>query len=492
MSTAPGISAPNSSGPATTFYEAYPLKDLRPAEYNPRHLSEEAFERLQASITRHGVVKPVILNANGTLVAGHQRTKAMTALGMTHTPAVKLGQVVRLTDEIQFNLLHNRVETEASVVYAQPGPIGEWSWIPWQTIDVAVSRNKPFQQAISHMTGGHGAWGSVVIDDQGQIALNAEYAVVAAANHFDVLAWTCPSLDAAQLVADLTGEYGVYDWSGLEDQAPVYNQHIVQPKRLRQYTSLRRAGKLAYKSEVWEKLALPRLRERPQTRVVDFGAGHGDYAKKLRPEGYSIDDYEPYRTTPGKYAVDIKGVVSMIRTIEKRLAEHGLYEMVVLDSVINATTSLDYQHWVLTAVNALCAGDGTVCIGTRNLLVEQAFEAKQHTTSANDSTRLSFLDAENVDMRFMQGKWMRIRYHTPGSLTELLEAYFGQVTVAGRSNATLRAVCKDPLPLSDLDYEKALDEEFNMPYPNDFRHGRHKQLTEILIKLVKERNSRAD
>ncbi|MGV9566161.1 hypothetical protein [Streptomyces sp. NPDC003480] len=241
---------------------------------------------------------------------------------------------------------------------------GEWSWSPWQTINVAQSRNKPFQQAISYMMGGHGAWGSVVIDDQGQIALNADYAVVAAANHFDVLAWTCPSLDAAQLVADLTGEYAVYDWTGLEDQAPFYNQHIVQPKRLRQYTSLRKQGQLAYKSEVWEKLALPRPRKRPETRVVDFGAGHGDYAKKLRPEGYSIDDYEPYRTTPGKYAVEIKSVVSMIRTIEKRLAEHGLYEMVV-DSVINATTSLDYQHWVLTAVNALCAADGTVCIGSR-------------------------------------------------------------------------------------------------------------------------------
>lgn len=487
MSNAPTSSASNSSGPTTTFHVAYPLKDLRPADYNPRHLSDEAFERLQKSIGRHGIVKPVILNADGTLVAGHQRTKAMSALGMTHTPAVMLGHKVRLTDEIQFNLLHNRVETEASVVYAQPGEIGAWSWIPWRTIEVVQSRNKPFQQAISFMTGGHGAWGSVVIDDQGQIALNAEYAVVAAKNHFDVLAWTCTSLDAAQLVADLTGEYGVYDWTGLEDQAPVYNQHIVQPKRLRQYTSLRKAGKLAYKSEVWEKLALPRLRERPDLRVVDFGAGHGDYAKKLRPEGYLIDDYEPYRTTPGKYAVDIRGVVSMVRTIEKRLAQHGLYDMVVLDSVINATTSLDYQHWVLTAVNALCAGDGTVCIGTRNLLAEQAFERSQHSTS-RESTRLSFLDHENVDMRFMQGKWMRIRFHTPESLAELLGAYFGEVTVAGRSNATLRAVCKNPLPLSDLDYEKALDEEFNMPYPNDFRHGRHKQLVENLVKLVSERN----
>ncbi|MFE2584016.1 ParB N-terminal domain-containing protein [Streptomyces sp. NPDC059378] len=477
----------NTGAPTTTFYEAYPLTDLQPADYNPRLLSDEAFERLKQSIGRHGIVKPVILNADGTLVAGHQRTKAMKALGITSTPAVMLGTKVRLSDEIQFNLLHNRVETEASVVYAQPGPLGAWSWIPWQTINVANSRNKPFQQAISYMTGGHGAWGSVVIDDQGRIALNAEYAVVAAANHFDVLAWTCTSLDAAQLVADLTGEYGVYDWTGLEDQAPVYNQHIVQPKRLRQYTSLRKAGRLAYKSEVWEKLALPRLREAPDLRVVDFGAGHGDYAKKLRPEGYRIDDYEPYRTTPGKYAVDIKGVVEMIRTIERRLAEHGLYDMVVLDSVINATTSLDYQHWVLTTVNALCRPDGTVCIGTRNLLAELAFENKQHATSRHDSTRLSFLDKENVDMRFMQGKWMRIRFHTPESLHELLGAYFGEVKVAGRSNATLRVVCRKPLKLSDLDYEKALNEEFNMPYPGDFRHGRHKRLVEILIKLVQER-----
>ncbi|MFF3465351.1 hypothetical protein [Streptomyces sp. NPDC002619] len=144
---------------------------------------------------------------------------------------------------------------------------------------------------------------------------------------------------------------------------------------------------------------------------------------------------------------------------------------------------------MLTAVNALCAADGTVCIGTRNLLVEQAFENKQHSTSRNDSTRLSFLDFENVDMRFMAGKWMKIRYDTPESLAELLEAYFGEVKVTGRSNATLRAICRNPLRLSDLDYSKALDEEFNMPYPNDFRHGRHKQLVEILVKLTNERNT---
>src|SRR5262249_29282648 len=156
----------------------------------------ESFTRLQASLRRHGVVKPVILNADGTLVAGHQRTKGLKAIGQTTTPAMILPQKVRLQDEIKFNLLHNRVETESSVVYAQPGPIGQWCWIPWQTIQVEESKNVPFQQAIGFMTAAHGPWGSVVIDDQGRIVLNAEYAAVAKSQRFDVLAWTVASFDA--------------------------------------------------------------------------------------------------------------------------------------------------------------------------------------------------------------------------------------------------------------------------------------------------------
>ena len=56
-----------------------PMGDLKPADYNPRRISPTAFGILQDSIRALGVVKPIILNADGTIVAGHQRTKAMTA-----------------------------------------------------------------------------------------------------------------------------------------------------------------------------------------------------------------------------------------------------------------------------------------------------------------------------------------------------------------------------------------------------------------------------
>ncbi|MEU7015895.1 methyltransferase domain-containing protein [Streptomyces sp. NPDC046385] len=443
-----------SKAPTTTFHEAYPLDELRPADYNPRRLSATAFTRLQASLRRHGVVKPVILNADGTLVAGHQRTKGLKAIGLTHTPAVMLGTKVRLQDEFQFNLLHNRVVTEASVVYADPGELGTWSWIPWQSIRVAERKNLSFVNAIGHMTAGHGPWGSVVIDDQGRIVLNAEYAVVAAINRFDLLAWTVPSSEAAQLHADLTGEYGVYDWTAIEGKAPVWNQHIVQPKRLRQFSSKAKAGKLAYGSETWDQLVTPWLK--PSHRVVDFGAGYGDYAKHLRAKGFNIHDYEPYRCKDGSYAVDIRAVVGMLRDIDKDIQANGLYDVVVLDSVINATTSLDYQHWVLTTVNALCAADGVVCLGTRSLGRELRDEQAKRVTSQTATTKMSFLDENNVEMSFVKGKWQKLRFHTPESLEPLLRRYF--------------------------------EEEFNMPYPNGFRHDRHLELVGNLIKLVIERN----
>ncbi|WP_433547186.1 ParB N-terminal domain-containing protein [Streptomyces sp. CA-294286] len=468
------------------FDPVYPLAKLRPADYNPRRLSPESFIRLQGSLSRHGVVKPVILNADGTLVAGHQRTKGLKAIGQETTPAMILPQKVRLQDEIKFNLLHNRVETESSLVYAEPGPIGQWCWIPWQSIQVAESKNVPFQQAIAFMTAAHGAWGSVVIDDQGRVVLNAEYAAVAKTQRFDVLAWTCASSDAGELVQDLTGEYGVYDWTGLEEQAPVWNQHIVQPNRLREHSSKAKADQVRYKSEVWERLVRPRITT--STRIVDFGAGHGDYARHLRAEGYKVQDYEPYRTLKGKYSLDIRTIVGQIRGIERELRARGLYEVVVLDSVINATTSLDYQHWVLLTVNALCAADGQVCIGTRNLDRELAYENSGHSIS-RDSTRLNFLDSENVDMRFVKGKWQRIRFHTPESLRGLLLRYFEDVQLSDASRATVKAVCHNPRAFAAEEYEEAFRNEFNMPYPNEYRHNKHEGIVGILVELIKDRNS---
>lgn len=50
------------------------LKDLNPAEYNPRTISEKEFNKLTQSIREYGLVDPILINMkNMTIIGGHQR-----------------------------------------------------------------------------------------------------------------------------------------------------------------------------------------------------------------------------------------------------------------------------------------------------------------------------------------------------------------------------------------------------------------------------------
>ena len=67
-----------------------PIKDLKFADYNPRKISKENFERLRRSIKEFGFTVPNTVNShNGrenVLIGGHMRTRAAEAEGMTEVP----------------------------------------------------------------------------------------------------------------------------------------------------------------------------------------------------------------------------------------------------------------------------------------------------------------------------------------------------------------------------------------------------------------------
>lgn len=70
--------------------EMVKISALKPAEYNPRVIDSEVLERLKKGIQQYGLVEPLVINADGTLIGGHQRLKASQALGMTEVPCVRL------------------------------------------------------------------------------------------------------------------------------------------------------------------------------------------------------------------------------------------------------------------------------------------------------------------------------------------------------------------------------------------------------------------
>lgn len=64
-----------------------PIGDVRPYEDNPRD-NEGAVSAVAASIREFGFQQPIVVDADGTVIAGHTRLKAAQALGMKTVPVV--------------------------------------------------------------------------------------------------------------------------------------------------------------------------------------------------------------------------------------------------------------------------------------------------------------------------------------------------------------------------------------------------------------------
>lgn len=74
-------------------FERKNLADLHPAEYNPRKkLTPEDPEYIQIrnSLTEFGYADPIVINADGTIIKGHQRRTVMMDLGYTEAEVIVL------------------------------------------------------------------------------------------------------------------------------------------------------------------------------------------------------------------------------------------------------------------------------------------------------------------------------------------------------------------------------------------------------------------
>ena len=63
---------------------------IKPAKRNPRSHSQDQIERLVRSIEQYGLCMPLLLDANGQLIAGHAIWQACTQLGLEQVPTISL------------------------------------------------------------------------------------------------------------------------------------------------------------------------------------------------------------------------------------------------------------------------------------------------------------------------------------------------------------------------------------------------------------------
>ncbi|MEU2590805.1 ParB N-terminal domain-containing protein [Streptomyces albidoflavus] len=466
------------------FVPDYPIAGLKPAPYNPRRLSEDAFDRLKRSIDLFGCVKPVIINGNGILVAGHQRTKSLKALGHQTTPAILLDSHVSTHDEITFNLMHNSVETDGSrvTVPSADETAHGWEWIEHHDLAVHARASAGVRAEVARLIARYGPWGSIIADHKGRVILNQDYAVAALDLKKAVLCYRVSVQEADELLTWLSGEYGVYDYTQLGIKA--YNQHWCQMHRLGGDDGD------SWLSGLYEGFVLPSLKR--SDRIVDFGAGEAAYINRLKEQGHDAHWYEPHVKARGQQnALDVAASVAQIRDLHRDVTAHGLYDVVVLDSVINSITGLDFEEHVLIACSTLTADTGTFYTATRHMNQATGRGSGQKFRNNRYRRALEFMDDNGFSATFRRGVWTMQRFHTPDSLQRLLRRYFGEVRMGRTKHGGIAAVCRQPLPVPTQRRRLALETEFNMEYPGDYRHNRHKPLVEALLRATSHRDAAA-
>lgn len=73
--------------------ETWRLSELKPADYNPRRKlqpGDPEYEKIARSIEEFGYCDPIIINKDGTIIGGHQRTQVLLDMGAETADVVVL------------------------------------------------------------------------------------------------------------------------------------------------------------------------------------------------------------------------------------------------------------------------------------------------------------------------------------------------------------------------------------------------------------------
>ena len=84
------------------------VKDLIPAEYNPRKLSDKSREDLTNSIREFSEVEPVVINLDNHLIGGHQRCTIYADLGIEEIDVRVPNRQLTTEEEVKLNIRLNK------------------------------------------------------------------------------------------------------------------------------------------------------------------------------------------------------------------------------------------------------------------------------------------------------------------------------------------------------------------------------------------------
>lgn len=426
---------------------------------------------MRESLAYVGFGKPVIVNAtDGTIIAGHQRSKSARLNGMKRVPAFVMTNVNE-EDEVRFNQIHNSsdIDSETSV-FVPPCSSEGFQRVEYRDIQFEDLPRGANARAMIHMLFlRYGQFSSAIATQDGEVLSGGQYAVAMHALAQPLAVFYIPNEKKEKAKSYLHDQYGEFSYDHLKKNT--YVQSFAQKFRLR--------GESHSRSTLYENFVLPGVTK--DERVFDFGCGQADYLKRMAREGFKISGLEFYFRTGN--SINVSAIDRMVEHLLQKITKRR-YDVVVCDSVLNSVDTRDAESDVVNVCNALLKVGGTLFISGRRW--EFVDNLNRNKVMKDFQRRnVEFLDEHGFTAIYRNGEWFYQKYHTEQMARDLIEAHgFEVIHHEQRISASSWQITARKL--RDVPAEEGLrsvEREFSLPLPGGRRHAYAPQALETFRRV---------
>lgn len=440
--------------------------DIKPADYNPRRISDSAFAELKGSLKTLGFILPIIVNReNMTIVAGHQRTKAAMAIGLAEAPCYYVSGI-DIESEVRFNQVHNGIELEPDIhsECLNVRAPGFYDDIAAEDFIIKDSKATIVKDMCQLMVNYGNALCAIVIGSECVFGNN--YIKAAKITGMPIHCCFVEESKRAMFEYYFKQDYGVFSYDHIERGDFV--QGLAQPPRL----------KVLPWSCLYE-IVVPHLQneDRKSVKVFDFGCGKAQYITKLHKQlGYRNAiglEFFNHNTV----GISIEHGQEMVDDFIAFVKANGKFDYVICDAVINSVNTQEAEDAVLMCLNLFCKMGGKIFISGRNLeYMKQQTEANRNTTPMMS---INFFDENGLTAIMKQGQWFFQKFLTDEDVDKIIKRMGFDVFVRKKSSGYFFIGAYKTKDFSKEEYAKAVDYEFNLKLPNNRRYNRHGDVKEL-------------
>lgn len=490
--------------------ELVDINTIQPSTYNPRKADARRLDLIELSLSKLGFLLPIYADENGEILSGHQRHYVAMRMGWKEVPVFFLPPM-ELDKRKAINIMFNRGTNDLRFEDT-PTNLTE----ALEAIDVqALAKKLPelgrdvknlypcmhtVKCAVATLTkANEGRWINYAYNmarsmssegiSQPVIVNNETHEVVNGIGRLQLAAEKKMSDVDVVYITPVQAAFSSTMLNNLSMDFDIHNRY----RDLLRYNSFRR-GRLARARLGWgfifnvasntttkewdvKEPANAALWRRTHGRYVcDFGAGHLYETNLLKSIGVNSIPFEPYRI--GKHdEIDKEESLRVVGEFLEELARGKEFDSVFISSVLNSVPFVEDREHIACILAALCGSKTRLYAWATNTNNSSLKQVKGYDSlNDNHSRHLIFsLEYEsNITIGDLKEKPKVQKYHTSEEFYELFKKFFDTVKCGYRPQSVY-AICANPVKPYPERLAKALEFEFDLPYPDGSRMGMVKE-----------------